>query len=190
MEYVFQSDRLENNLLLMKVVESCAAINHSDVCVSKSSWSCSTVSLPNQMFYSSMKQICRDMPVSSVPFHVDTHSHINPSHSLCRVHLITQHRWCWCHVSSQYLLTVVHLEQRHRPQRKSPPGRDQITVSSLSSKPSLLRSHYNMVIIILLQWQSITPLFIRALLHIKVCSHLCNLLLLISASGVWLLVLA
>lgn len=65
----------------MKWAESNAAINLSDVCPSKSFWSCSAVYLPNQMFFPSMKQVCRDMPVVSDPFYVDSHTHINLSHS-------------------------------------------------------------------------------------------------------------
>lgn len=65
----------------MKWAESNAAINLSDACPSKSFWSSSAVYLPNQMFFPFMKQVCRDTPVMSVPFYVDSPTHINQSQS-------------------------------------------------------------------------------------------------------------
>lgn len=89
----------------MKWAESNAAINLSDACPSKSFWSSSAVYLPNQMFFPFMKQVCRDTPVVSVPFLCGfPHSHQSIT-ELCNVHLTTQHRWWWCQISSQYLLT-------------------------------------------------------------------------------------
>lgn len=89
----------------MKWAESNAAINLSDACPSKSFWSSSAVYLPNQMFFSLHEAGLQGYAsrVSAILCGFP-HSHQSIT-ELCNVHLTTQHRWWWCQISSQYLLT-------------------------------------------------------------------------------------